>query len=217
MKKMDTNKYDVLLRVREFCTAHNITSNTAGRDLYQKLSTLLNDVSSLKLTQTKGRLLSNESATRKEVLCEVLRQDLTAIARTARTLGLPAGRFNLPEHKSDRALVDCARSFYTEAQPLFCSFVKSGLKQDFLDILATHLIEFEAVLGQQRFGKTTRVVATAGIFYSMDRSREILNRLDDLVHNMFAGNPAVLASWLKTKGTESFPAVSAEPQLAPAA
>jgi hypothetical protein len=144
---------------------------------------------------------------------------MEAIVRTARVLSdeVPGiqDKFRMPRGSNDRDLLNAARAFKADAEPLKAHFIAHELPADFLDELQEHIDDFESAISDQSTGVGNRVAAGAGLDELIERGNEIVRKLDAIVRNKYANNAAVLAEWTSASHTERAPR-RARPQQPPA-
>jgi hypothetical protein len=76
---------------------------------------------------------------------------------------------------------------------------------DFLEDVAADIAAMEAAMGEQSGGLGNRIAAGAAIDDAIDRGVEVVRKLDAIVKNKYANNPAVLAEWISAGHTERAP------------
>lgn len=76
---------------------------------------------------------------------------------------------------------------------------------DFLEDLAADIAAMEESMNEQSGGLGQRVAAGAAIDDAMDHGIEAVRKLDAIVKNKYANNPAVLAAWTSASHTERAP------------
>ena len=90
MNGLDTRRYEMLVRVRDFGTAHPhlFPPSTLGDQAFATVAAVVTQLSEHAATQLSGRGTAREGTTSKAVAREALREDLDAIIRTARAVAL---------------------------------------------------------------------------------------------------------------------------------
>lgn len=137
-----------------------------------------------------------------------LREDLEAINRTARTMDNVPGlneKFRLPRGNNDQQLISSARAFAADALPLKAQFLANELPADFLEDLNADIAAMEEAIGEQSSGLGGRVAASAAIDDAIERGTVVIRKLDTIVRNKYAGNPATIAEWTSASHTERAP------------
>ena len=199
MKTPDIHRYRMLVRIREFGTAHRDLFPAAGpaAQLFAAVSKAVDQLSTFVDTQAAGQDASRGGAMSKAAGREALKEALDAIARTARvfdTAGL-GGKFYLPSARNDHELATAARRFVDDAGPLKAQFVAHGLPKSFLADLEATREAFERAAQDRLAARETTAGAAAGIGTAMDEGLTALSRLDAIVANTLRDEPTLLAVW----------------------
>jgi hypothetical protein len=181
---------------------------------------LVDQLSALDASHASNKRAAREGTSGKSDAREQLRAMLKRISHTSHAAGLddPALRdhFRLPvANPNSQALLSTARSFLAEAAPLKSRFVEYGLDSGFLDALGAQITAFESFASQQNTGTSARKANSAAIDAALDSLDAEIARLDAIIGNKFADDPAQLAAWQsarrleraprKTKGTTGTP------------
>jgi len=107
--------------------------------------------------------------------------------------------------KSSIHAATAARAFATDAAPLSAQFIAHELPADFLADLNADIAALEAAISDQSGGVGDHVAANAAIDDAIDRGVEVVRKLDAIVKNKYANNPATLAEWTSASHTERAP------------
>ncbi|MET0626239.1 MAG: hypothetical protein ABW250_25115 [Pyrinomonadaceae bacterium] len=146
-------------------------------------------------------------------------EDLAIIRRTALSIAAVVhgldDKFRLPRKPTDRELLDAARAFLANAEPLKAEFLRRELPESVFQDLAANIAAFEAALNTQHAGKTESITAGASIDAAFERGTNALRQLDPIVRNKLHDDPAALAAWETARRTERA-ARRASPTKAPA-
>jgi hypothetical protein len=137
-----------------------------------------------------------------------LRDDLEAINRTARVMDDVPGikdKFRLPRGNNDRELINAARAFLADATPLKAQFIAHELPADFLEDLQADIDAMDSAMRHQATGVGDHVAASAALDDAFSRGNEAVRKLDPIVRNKFANDPAVLAAWTSASHVERAP------------
>lgn len=212
MNDNENRRYQMFLRVQDFGEAHNadFVINSLGKQLFITLAGIVTELAGHSASQVSGVSLARQgTTTRGQARAEVI-EDLRAISRTAAVMsddvpGL-ADKFRLPRGKiNDQNLLALARAFAADAAPFAAQFIAHELRADFLEDLAADIAAFEEAISRQASGVGDHVAANAAIDDGMDRGIETVRKLDAIMKNKYANNPAVLAEWLSASHTERAP------------
>jgi hypothetical protein len=140
---------------------------------------------------------------RKEARTE-LRLDLEAINRAARIMGLES-EFPRPPDGNDKELLNAARAFARNAQPLKTQFIAHEMPEDFLEDLAADIAAFETRIAEQSDARGGHVAAGEVVDDLFDEGTELQRDLDGFMRNKFANNAEVLAEWTRASHVERAP------------
>ncbi|MGB7922629.1 MAG: hypothetical protein WCF57_05235, partial [Pyrinomonadaceae bacterium] len=204
-----TRQYEAFLAIRAFGTEDptRFPAGTLAAELYASLLSIIEQVEATTSEQASGMRAFREGSANIEAARKQLHNFLKAISRTARTLDAPGmtEKFRLPGRLKDQELLTLARSFAADAAPLKTEFVRRGLAADFLDTLASLIANFEAAITHRLDSKTTQVTATAALKDLIRQGMVIKTKLDAIVRNTYANDPATLAAWTSASHVERPP------------
>jgi hypothetical protein len=201
-------RYDRAARVDTF-GAGNIGDFTAGGRatvLFGEIHQLVADVDKAKADQLRN------ADTGKAVLVDALREDMKAIAKTARGIGLSeagfADNYRMPDGSGEGVLLTAGDAFVT-------ALGKTGVAAKFIDreMVATFVTDLAADIkairdyrGGSEGEREESVEATAAIERLVNRSGQIVEELDGIVHNRYRrSNPDKLRAWKSASHLERMP------------
>jgi hypothetical protein len=208
MNTLAVRRFNMLVRVREFGTAHPdlFPADSLGARTLAELGDVVDRLRASAMSESSGRNAARQGAVSKTAARQTLRGALEAIARTARGIAVDtagvAGGFLVPDGKNDHELAIAARRFADDAAPLAASFVAHGLPASFVADLQAALASFERATSGRTTAREAHVGARAGITAAIDAAFAILPRLDAIVENRVAGDPTLLAAWRSTRHVE---------------
>lgn len=211
MKDTERRRYEMLVRVRDFGTAHAaaFAAATRGGELFAALDAVVKELDGHAQAQTSGQSAASQGTTTRAVARAALRDDLEAISRTARAMAVETpgleDRFRPPRGNNDQTLISTARAFAADALPLKADFIKNELPADFLEDLNDDIKAFEQAITGQNLSADTHVAATQAIDEAVDRGLNTVRQLDAIVRNKFTNDPATLAAWLSASHVERAP------------
>jgi hypothetical protein len=104
-------------------------------------------------------------------------------------------KFRFQRGLSDQALLQLARAFAADAEPLKDEFIKRGMPATFIEDLKEEAEAFEAAIGRKAQGRSAHVAASAEIDDLIEQGMRVVRELDALFRNTFADDPATLAKW----------------------
>ena len=207
MNSLETRRLEMLTRVRDFGATHaaEFPPTSFGGEQFAAVGQVVEELTRLATAQSSGAGSARLGSANRAASREELRDDLQAIARTARAMSLDVpgleDKFRLPRSGSDQALLTTARVFAADAAPLKAEFVRHELPADFLEDLNRDIEAFERAVNSQNTGKGAQVTATAAIDAAVERGMNAVQRLDAVVRNKFRDDPARLAAWESAKHT----------------
>lgn len=215
MQDTHNRRREMFARVKDFGVAHasDFSPTSLATDLFTALSGVLTQLSSHAAEEASGRGSAKEGTTTRAVAREALREDLEAINRTARAMAedIPGinDKFRLPRVGNDQNLLSAARAFANDAAPLTAQFREHEMPADFLTDLAADIASLEAAISHQAGGVGDHIAAGAAIDETVEKGVVFVKKLDAIVRNKFANNPATLAEWTSASHTERAPRRSA--------
>ena len=190
------------MRVRDYAATINppFPNNSRGAQTIAEINQLVAQVATRDADLTTNKRAVRTGASGKAEVRTDLHAMLRAIRRTAKAIGLDdpdlKNKFRLPTGAlSQQALISTARSFQTEATPRKAQFIEYGMRADFLDALAAKINEFDAHANEQHTSTSTRAANLAAIAEALDEVDVAIARLDAILRNQFADDPATLAAW----------------------
>jgi hypothetical protein len=201
MDTLAVRRYNMLVRVREFGTAHPdlFPADSLGAHTLAELGDIVDRLHASVMSESVGQTTARQVTVSKTVARQTLRGTLEAIGRTARGIAVDtpgvAGGFVVPTGKNDHELAVAAASFAKTAAPLAASFIAHGLPASFVADLQAALEAFEQATSGRATAKGEHVAGRAGITAATEAAFMLLPRLDAIVENRLASDPALLAAW----------------------
>jgi hypothetical protein len=224
MNDTQRRRHERGLRVRDFTQTikDSFPAQSKGAESIARVGQLVDQLSALDAAHTTNKRAAREGTSGKNDVREQLRAMLKRINHTAHAAGMddPAlkNSFRLPDsNPNSQMLLGTARSFHTEAAPLKSRLVEYGLNNDFLDALGAKINDFERFASQQNTGVSARKANSAAIAAALDSLDEEITRLDAIVSNKFADDPAHLAAWESARRLERAPRKSKDTNGTPPA
>ena len=160
-------------------------------------------------SQVSGRAAAREGTTSKAAARDALRDTLDAISRTARALALDTtgldDKCRVPRGHSDQRLLNGARAFAQDAQPLSAAFVAHKMPATFLTDLNADIKDFEQATQHHSAGREAQGAARAALEAALAAGLTAVNRLDAIVPNTLRNDPATLAAWSIARHVEQTP------------
>ena len=208
MNDLANRQHQMLGRVRDFGTAHatDFPAASIGGQLFASVASIVAELDGHAATQASRVGAAREGTATRGEAREALGQDLEAINRTARAMADDTPgigeKFRLPRLTNDQALLNSARAFATDAAPLSTQFIAHELSADFLAELNSDILALEAAISRQSSGVGGHVSARAAIDNTSEKGIAARNKLDAIVKNKYANDPATLAEWTSASHTE---------------
>jgi hypothetical protein len=193
--------YEMLVRVNSFGETHaeRFPAGTMGGRVFATLGRSVREALDCAAAQQSKHGQARGTTMTKTTARRALRKQLEAIHRTARALALDVPgfdvQFRIPRGNSDVRLLKASRAIAQHAAERVAEFVDHGLPPTFLDHLAAGADRFERALRDRAASRDTRVAASVSLKTSLDSGLLAVKRLDAVVPNVLAEDPATLAAW----------------------
>ena len=202
----DNRRNQMFVRVREFSTRHSadFSQTSVTHQLFSDLTTEIENIDAHATNQTASAGHAEHRTELRGNARRALRDDLEAIYRAARAMGVETN-FPLPAPGNDNALLRSARAFAVTAAPLSAEFIAHEMPENFLADLTADADAFEAAMTAQGNAVADRVSAGAALSDAIDRGLEIVRKLKDLIRIKYANDPVVLAEWTTASHIERAP------------
>jgi hypothetical protein len=205
MIRKNLENVQMMARVVDFYPAHAryFSSNTIAVDAFSALGAALRRISEQTTLQIASAnelrtTSANVAAARKALETHVRRIVDTAAGISVDKAGIDRA-FRFPTVPTDQALVETAKAFVPEAESIKADFVTHCLPENFIDELKTAVDAFEEARLSKAASQNKRANATTALTGAMEEALKLLPRLDAVVANTLAGNPAALAEWDLTR------------------
>lgn len=209
MKKYERVRFDMFIRVAQFITDNAsdfavggvvLTQLTVLQAVIVKLQTLMGD-------QSEGLVEARFGFNSKDIARENLRDLLSLIARTARSMvyefpGVDL-KFRMPRNRNDAELLGKANAFLTEATPLALDFERYEMEKNFTTDLQNRINEFEASLSAPASAIDEHVAATAETGAEIRKGMIAVRTMQGAVKNKYKNNVGKLAAWLSASHIET--------------
>ncbi len=206
MTRRQLVRYEMLRRVRDFGTIYEgrFPDTSVGGQAFAVIRGVVDDMSG----QAMVRMAALQEGTRaREEARRVLRQQLQAIARTAKIIARTAPGFDdgfrMPDRTNDQVLTTAGRLFANGAEPLAAQFIAYGLPDTFVATLRAQVTLLEASIAAYEDGNRDRAGADAQTEAALQIGRDAVTRLDLIVANQFRGDVTALAQWRRDRLTRA--------------
>ncbi len=211
MNDKESRNYQRFVRVQGFGQAHasDFGPTSLGTQTFASVGAIIIEIDGLAAGEVSAHGGARQGTEARAQARIELREDLEAINRTARAMAndVPGinEMFRMPRGNNDRDLINAARAFLADATPLKAQFIAHELPADFLEDLQADIEAMEAAFRDQASGVGNHVAASAALDDAFGRGNEAVRRLDAIVRNKYANNPAVLAEWTSASHVERAP------------
>ncbi len=211
MRHVDTLRYEMLVRVRDFGAAHSTAfpEGTLGIQLFAEVNTAVEELGQHAATEVSGRGAAREGTSTKALARSALHQQLEAINRTARALAVETpgldDKFRMPRRWRDQALLASARAFAQDAEALAPAFIAHAMPKSFLTDLDNGIAAYEQALRDHQAGKGRGITAGAHIRATLQAGFNAVVRLDAVVANQLRDDPSSTTLWESIRRVEHPP------------
>jgi hypothetical protein len=141
----------------------------------------------------------SEKRTVKSAIRRTLMNDLRAMARTARIMGITRpgieSRFRLKANYSEMELLWAAKAFETGVAGLADDFIRFELAPTFLEDLRADIVAFEQALERRNAAVVTASHTQKTLTMAIARGIEAVRMLDVIVRNRFWNDDLALTAW----------------------
>ena len=190
-------------RIQSFGKTHATDFPTGSRGA-ASLTIIGNSVAGLKNSSAQPGTSASPATEQKVEVIDSLREDLKAIARTARAIeeadGGPgfATPYTLPRDRSNRDLIAAARSFlitFEKDAALAAHFIAYEIPDNFVADLRSDLADFDAATSDQAEDRSEGVGDTTSTREHFKLGKAALLQLSAIAQNKYRTQPALLAAW----------------------
>jgi hypothetical protein len=201
MDTLETKRLEMFTRVQGLGSdyATQFPAGSYGDGLFVSLGTVIQRLQEHALRQSTGRSAVREGVSSKSAVRDELVRRLEAISRTARVIGFTQPgveeKFRFNRAVADQTLLQMARTFAADAEPLKDEFIKRGMAATFVEDLKDEANAFEAAISRKAQGRSAHVAASAEIDDLIEQGMRVVREIDALFRNTFADDPATLAAW----------------------
>jgi hypothetical protein len=201
----------MLVRVRDFGAENTaiFPESTLAGQMFAQVNAAVLQLSQHAATEVTGRGAAREGINTKAIVRGELRKQLETINLTARALAIETLRlddnFQMPQDRSDQALLSTARSFAQNATPLESAFITHAMPATFLADLNGCISRFEQAMHDHQSGKGTQVAARASINAALTAGFTAVRHLDAIVTNSLRADPVNAAVWERIRHVEQAP------------
>ena len=201
MTDQEIRTMEMFKRLGAFNAAHldRFTPVSLGRQLFNAVAAAASELEAHAAAEASAGGSKRQNTAGRGVARETLRERMEAMRRTARAMASTTpgleDKFRIPRGGSDQALINAARAFAQDALPLKAEFIRYELPESFIEDLNAAIAALENAIGGQNASKGAGKSAGASIDGAIERGLEAVRRLDPIIRNKFADEPAVLSEW----------------------
>ncbi len=205
MTSMETKRYEMLDRVREFGDAHAelFPASSLAREQFAVVGAAVKELSAYAVTKMSA---AHEGTRQKAATREALRDRLEAVALTGRAMALtvPAlgDTFRLPESQTDQALLTTGRLFAEQGERLKADFIAHAMPATFIADLNKGVADFEAAIHNRSNGRAHSTAVRQCIKDALATGTAAAARLDAMVTNHLKGDSMITARWRRDRRVE---------------
>jgi hypothetical protein len=202
MKTIETRKYDMLVRVRNFGEAYKdrFPKGSLGGRMFAAVEEAvkeLDDYAASKVSTKRG----GEGARR--LAQQALFEQLDAMSATARQIEADRpevnGKFQVPATVDDRAVLTAARVFAHDAEAFKASFVAHGMSRSFLADLNVAMKQYAGAIRKREAGRVENTTARISIEAALASGVAATRKLHVIVHNIVRDDDMAIALWEKAR------------------
>jgi hypothetical protein len=221
MNDTENRKHQMFSRVDGFGVVHvnDFAATSIGKQLFVTLREIIAELDAHASSEASAHGSARQGTSTRASARDELMEDLRSIRRTARAMAAEVpgldDKFRMPPDQNDQLLLNAARAFARDAAPLSAQFIAHELPADFLEDLNADIAALEAAINIQSSGVGSHVAANAAIDDAINRGMIVVRKLDAIVKNKYADNPAILAEWTSASHTERAPRRSASASSTP--
>ncbi len=206
MNDSDRRRYEALVRVKQFGIDNAADFTGIATTKFAEVGSNADQAEAKSGAQQAGFGLSALQFNVKDTAREDLREDMSAIARTARSMEYAfdgiSELFRFNRNLTDEKLLARARAFASAAVARQADFIAYGLPATFIADLTAAADAFEATFAAAASATAEQVAATAESAAFIREGMIAKRILDGIVRNRYADDPGKLAAWLSASHVE---------------
>lgn len=190
-------------RMHEFCGSRSsdFAPTSLATQLFTDLTAGVADLTNLTAAQASGDGSARAGTDFRSDARDDLRSRLKALNRTAHAIAIEVpgleNKFRVPRGDNDEELLAAARAAAADAPAFSSHFIAHEMPATFIDDLNTSIANFEKAMNQQSSAVGDRVGSRAAIEKRLDALMIIRRKLDPIMRNKYADDPATLTEWIR--------------------
>ena len=198
MTAIETRKYEMLVRVRDFGNTHGdrFPESTRAREQFTTVSAAVKELSEFAVKKMAAK---QEGKRTKAIAREALHDRLESIAITARAIGRDTpgfeDRFHVPRPRTDQGLLTAGRLFARDAEILKDQFLAHAMRDTFVADLLELVDTFEHAIRERDAGKGGQTAARASMNAALESGTAAVQKIDAMVNNHLRDDPETTTLW----------------------
>ena len=198
MTSIETRRYEMLVRVRDFGETHGnlFPESSVAREQFVTVEAAVKQLSQHAVTKMSA---VREGKSTKAMAREALLDRIEAMALTARAIAGDApglkDKFRVPVPRTDQALLTAGRLFARDAEEFKDQFLAHAMPQTFLSDLIGLVETFEGAIQEREEAKGGSTAARASIKAALASGTTAMQKIDAMMTNQLRGDPATTALW----------------------
>jgi hypothetical protein len=201
----------MLVRVRDFGLARGdrFPKSTRGGEAFAAVDAAVNTLNQHAATEfSSSRSGSRGGASTDTAAYRALVEMVEAISLTGRAVALDTpgadDRFRVTKAQGRRGIMNAARAFARDAEPLASQFIAHGMPEDFVAQLKAKIAGFEQVLHEREARRELNASSRASMNAALESGLAAVQRLDAIVSNVLGVDAAAMASWAVARRIEHY-------------
>lgn len=209
MTDRDRRLYEMFLRVIEFLMANDtLKSIPVVASALMVLQTEVPKIAALGAEKVSATGDAKDKTIHRGDLRDALYDAMKDISDMwkpmAKNYENAANKFRMPRG-SDQLMIDSARSFAVEAEPIKADFIARGMDADFIVDLNDKTDEFAVSITESETAQGERVGVNAGFRTPVQKCKDAVEDISPVVKMHFRTNASKLAEWLTASHVERAP------------
>jgi hypothetical protein len=198
MTAIETRRYEMLVRVRDFGSTHGdlFPESTLAREQFTTVSAAVKELGEYAVRKMAAK---QEGKKTKAIVREALLDRLESIAITARAIARDTpgfeDRFHVPRPRNDQGLLTAGRLFARDAEVLKNQFLAHAMRDTFVADLIESVETFEQAIRERETGKGAQTAARASMQEALATGTAAVQKLDAMVNNHLRDDPETTALW----------------------
>ncbi len=211
MTDEERRRLETFIRIRQFSAdnAADFPTGSVGAVQFTKIGSIIDEIEQFAGDQAAATGDSRQTFATKDTARENLRDEVTDIVQTARSMQYEFDgindKFRMPRNRNDQDLLAAARAFHTESEQYDADFKAYGLSDKFRQDLQTAITAFDNSLNPTGSAIDDQVAGTAEIGEVIRRGMVARRILEGVVKNKYRANTGKFAAWISASHIERAP------------